>query len=136
MRAWLRSRIGDPERGSVSMLVITMVVAVVALLGLVVDAGDKARAARLASFSATEAARAAGQNPGHGEILGRASGVDASEAAAAARSYLAAAGVAGTVSVTGDTITIATTVPWEPRIYTVLPGKTMTATATAALRRT
>lgn len=136
MRGLIRWNNADRERGSMSVLTVLFLVSVLAVLGLVVDAGDKARAARLASFSATEAARAGGQNPGNAEILGRASGVDTAAAAAAARSYLTQAGVTGTVRVSGDTLTVTTSVPWQPRIYTVLPGKTMTATASAALRRT
>lgn len=126
----------DPERGSsAAVLVATLVPALLALCGLIYDGSTKAEAGRTASLAAAEAARAAGQHLSGAAIQGQLAAVDPSAGAVAARSYLAVAGVTGTVRVTGSTITVTTSVPWKPTFNTYLPGDVLTGTATAGSHR-
>lgn len=122
----------DLERGSASLWVLIGSLALFAVLGLVYDGAAKVSAARVASVSAAEAARAAGQSMTPTAITSGQpqAAVDPARGAQAARSYLAAAGVSGTVSVSGDAIRVTTAVPWRPR-FIPAPGQSLTGTATA-----
>lgn len=129
-------RAHDPERGSsAAVTVAALVPALLALCGLIYDGSTKAEAGRTASLTAAEAARAAGQHLSGAVIQGRLATVDPAAGAAAARSYLAASGVTGTVRVSGQTITVTTAVPWKPTVNVYLPGATLTGTATAETHR-
>lgn len=129
-------RADDPERGSSAAVVVAALVpALLALCGLIYDGSTKAEAGRTASLAAAEAARAAGQHLAGPAIQGQVAVVDPAAGASAARSYLSAAGVTGTVRVSGQTITVTTSVPWKPTINTYLPGATLTGTATAGTHR-
>ena len=122
----------DRERGGAALMVAILTPAFFALAGLIWDGSTKAEAGRTASLAAAEAARAAGQHLDGQAIVGHTAGIDPAAGAAAARAYLTAAGVSGTVAVTGTTITVTTQVPWKPTINTWLPGSTLTGTATTA----
>jgi Flp pilus assembly protein TadG len=119
---------GRDDRGSVTVLVALIAVAILATLTLVVDGGARIRAATQADTVAAEAARAAAlayaPHPGRGS---------ADLAAQAARRYLNAADATGTVTVTGPariTITVQVTRrgPLSGASFTV------SRTATAQLR--
>ena len=86
------------ERGSVALWVAVMAAAVLLTLVLVVDGGAKVRAGSRADIAAAEAARAAVLAVGP---RGSGSGMDARLAVAAARAYLARAGVKGSVVILG-----------------------------------
>ena len=98
------------ERGSISVLILGLSLALIIALGLAVDGSRKALAASRATAVAEEAARAGGQalDP-HALADGRTAHVDHAQATAAARHYLAAAGMPGTVKVQADHITVDTT---------------------------
>ncbi len=102
------------ERGSVTIWAILAVTAAVAIMGLVVDGGGQMRASQQADRVAREAARAAGQAVTSDPVIGRPGLVDVSKGRAAANAYLEAAGVDGSVDVTGTTITVTTTVAYHP----------------------
>ncbi|MEY9997738.1 Flp pilus assembly protein TadG [Streptomyces sp. V4I8] len=92
------------DRGGVSVFVAIIAVPLLFLGGLfAVDAFGVTRAHERADGVATEAARAAAQaiDPTQA-ITGNAIVADPQDAAAAARAYLNAAGVTGTVTVSGD----------------------------------
>jgi hypothetical protein len=86
------------ERGSVSLWVVVMAAAVLLTLVLIVDGGAKIRAGNRADIAAAEAARAAviaaGPRPAGNSAAARL-------AVAAAKAYLAKAGVAGSAVVLG-----------------------------------
>ena len=86
------------DRGSVSLWVAVMAVAVLLTLVLIVDGGAKIRAGNRADIAAAEAARAAviaaGPRP-------TGSGTEARLAVGAAKSYLAKAGVQGSAVILG-----------------------------------
>ena len=57
----LRSRLRDDDRGSLSLFVVVVFVALLVTIGLVVDGGGKIRALQRADAVAAQAARAGGQ---------------------------------------------------------------------------
>ncbi|MEJ8655003.1 pilus assembly protein TadG-related protein [Streptomyces sp. MS1.AVA.4] len=119
----LRGRGGVNDRGGVTVFVAVCVVALIGIIGLAVDGGGKLRAVERADFIATEAARAGGQaiDPAQA-ISGEAITVDPQTAQAAAQAYLRAAGVAGTVAVSGDgkTLTVTTTGSYATKFLSVV----------------
>jgi Flp pilus assembly protein TadG len=124
------------ERGSFSLLIAVLGIALLVAIGLVVDGGRYITAAQLADNAAGEAGRAAGQHITGQAVTGQAPQADAARAVQAAQNYLAAAGVDGTVTVAGDEITISTTVRRKPVLLTVAGVSSITATGTATVRLT
>lgn len=98
-----------------------LAVALIAIIGLVLDGGSKVQAGQRADNAAAEAARAAGQHISSDDVIGR-TGLDTGAAIAAAYNYLAQAGVDGSVSVSGDRITVTTTVTERYVFLSILPG--------------
>lgn len=93
----------DGDRGSLTLFVAVVAVALLGVAGLVVDGGGKLRAARLATSYAEGAARAAAQGMDVARARGGEVGVlDQRAAIAAADAYLASAGVAGGASPLGS----------------------------------
>lgn len=136
MRARLRAWAAGTDRGSMLPAVAAMCAALLMSLGLVYDGALKIRAAREATTIAGEAARAAGQEIQASSILGATPGIEASRGAAAAQSYLTQAGASGSVSVTGDSVTVTANTTWTPRFYGLLLGDgTETGTATTSTVR-
>ena len=103
------------ERGSISLFAIVAVVAILVVLGLVVDGGARIRALQHADDTAREAARAGGEAlQAAPAIRGEAALGDTSAGRRAAQNYLAGAGVSGSVSVSGDRIVVNTTTTVDP----------------------
>ena len=101
------------ERGQTSMFVLLLLPALIIMIGLVVDGGQKTRADQAAQTAAVAAARAATDAASTEQLGGR---PGTASAARAARSYLSQAGVTGTVQVAGGgrvTITTSSTVPTQ-----------------------
>lgn len=124
------------ERGAASVLFAVIALALFAVVGLVVDGGAGLRANRAADHAASEAARAASQHITGGAISGSPPRLAGPAAAAAARSYLDAAGVSGTVNIRGDTVHVSTTTTEPTVILSVLGFRssiTATGEATVAL---
>ena len=98
------------ERGSVSLWAATAALAMIILTGLAVDLGGQVYARQHAVDVARQAARAGGQQlqPAPA-IRGQGLRTDPQRAVAAARSYLAAADLSGSVSVQGGTVVTVTT---------------------------
>ncbi|WP_116199099.1 pilus assembly protein TadG-related protein [Amycolatopsis circi] len=98
------------ERGSISVLILGLSLALIIAVGLAVDGSRKALAASRATAVAEEAARAGGQalDP-HALADGRTAHVDPGQAAVEAKRYLAAAGISGTVQVQDNRIAVDTT---------------------------
>ncbi|WP_156466222.1 hypothetical protein [Janibacter sp. Soil728] len=103
--------------------------------GVVYDSADKANEARRVTMVANEAGRAAAQEVGSGVIAGSSADVDPIRAAQAAREYLAATGIDGDVSVSGNQVTVTTSQRWAPKIMPVLQPDTLTATTVVDLER-
>lgn len=128
-------RLAQQEEGYVALWTALLVVGLFTLAGLVYDGASRGSAARRAVMVANEAARAADQELTAEAITGQQAQVDPARGAAAARDYLAAAGVHGSVVVEGDTVRITTSLPWSPS-FTPLPAKAVTGSATATTHRT
>jgi hypothetical protein len=103
------------ERGAISLFVIVITVSLLAAIGLVVDGGGKIRALERADEAARESARAGSQMLDvPAAVRGERVEVDPGAAGRAARAYLAATGVQGTVSVSGGFVTVTTRVEYRP----------------------
>ena len=128
----------DGERGQITVFVVVIMVALLAVAGLVYDGGRALAAKTTAIDIAQEAARAGAQQVNLAAF--RATGqvvLDAAAAQAAAQAYLAGTGTGdtATVTVTGDTVTVAVS-SVQPTVFLGLIGIRSlhvigTATATA-----
>jgi len=115
------------ERGSVSILIAVLGLALLMATGLAVDGGRKLGALSEARDIADNAARAGAQAVDVDAY--RQTGVPTINPAAAtqaANAYLAAQGYSGTIVVNGTSVTVTVSITIDP---TFLPG-TMTASAT------
>ncbi|WP_137122965.1 pilus assembly protein TadG-related protein [Segeticoccus rhizosphaerae] len=101
----------DRERGSISITLALGSFVMIVLVGLAVDLGGRVHAQQQSRDVAAQAARAAGQEVLAGPaVRGSAITIDTHAAAQAAREYLSAAGVEGSVSVaSGDQVVVSTT---------------------------
>lgn len=102
------------ERGSVTLWAILSVMVALVVMGLVVDGGGQMRASQQANQAAREAARAAAQAVTSDPVIGQPGLIDVSKGRRAASDYLAAAQVAGSISVDGATITVHTHIQYRP----------------------
>ncbi len=105
------SRRRRSERGAITAFVAAFSVALLAVAGLVVDGGYMLAGQR-AAFDEAEAAARAGAQAVDEDTLRRGGGVVVQSDAARQRvaDYLARSGHAGTVDVSGDTVTVHVTV--------------------------
>jgi hypothetical protein len=95
------------DRGSLSLFAVVATVALIVIIGLVVDGGGKVQAQQRAQEAARQAARAGGQAiQASTAVRGQGATADNGAARSAAESYLISAGVAGTVSIQGGTTII------------------------------
>ncbi|MCX4554241.1 TadE/TadG family type IV pilus assembly protein [Streptomyces sp. NBC_01500] len=144
MRCHFPERLRTPapgERGSVTLYFLVFGVVMIGILGLLVDGGRLLMASADTDDLAAEAARTAGQEiRGPEAIEGNGTEADPDKAAAAARSFLAQAGVSGTVRVLdgGQKIDVTVHYTYHPLLlggmgYGDMP---VTGHATATLVRT
>ncbi len=100
----------DRERGSVTVFVVVMTVALIFVAGLVVDGGQILNAKREAANVAESAARAGAQALDEESVrAGGPTRLDGREAVTRAERFLRSNGYQGTASVTGDTVTVTVT---------------------------
>lgn len=98
-------------------MLVVLVVATIALAGLVVDGGAILAGRRLAYDSASQAAQAGSQSIDEDALrMGAGVVLDAPDAHAAALAWLAGAGVGGSASVVGDEITVTATTTVDMQI--------------------
>lgn len=126
------------DHGRVSVFLAVGIFAVLAAIGVAADAPGQWRALLYADRVATEAGRAAGQavDVDNTAATGQHQ-VDPGTAQEAAQDYLSAAGVTGTVELSGDLtqITVSVTYTYQPQILGLfgLPEREVSAEHTAAL---
>lgn len=138
----LRSALTEGRRrdcGSMSLFFAVTTVAILMVMGLLVDGGGALNASNRATSLAQEAARTAGQQLDPAQAIeGTAITIDPDAAQAAAQDYLAAAGVQGDVTIDGTGRTLTVTVHDTYHTYFAqLVGKgtiNVTGTATAHLQ--
>ncbi|WP_327071863.1 hypothetical protein [Kitasatospora sp. NBC_01302] len=129
----LRRR-GESDRGSISLFVVTAVIAIFAVIALVADGADKLSALNHAQSTAQEAARIGADSVSAGAaISGDGITVDRNAAQRAATAYLQQAGVAGSVSFGSDgSIIVDTSTTFTPMFWPT-GGGTVTGHASAKL---
>ena len=107
----LRDRLGEPDAGMVTTFVVVFTLALLVMAGLVLDGGLALSAKVQAIDDAQAAARAGAQAidiplyRSTGQIT-----LDPTQATADAERYLAQSGHTGTVTVTGDQVSIIVTI--------------------------
>ncbi len=104
-----RARTVQRDRGSMSLFFAVTTVAILMVMGLLVDGGGALNAANRATSIAQEAARTAGQQLDPAQAIeGTAITIDPDAATGAAQDYLATANVTGNVEITdgGQSITV------------------------------
>lgn len=130
-----RRRLGhdDPERGSVTIWMITTALTMVLLVGLAVDLGGQVLAKQHAQVVAFEAARAGGQQlQGAAAVLGQAAVVDPAGAVAAASTYIAGTPeVTGAASVVGTRVVVDTTTTYQTQFLSIIGIQELTVTGHA-----
>ena len=118
------------ERGSVSLLVVIMVPALLMAAGMVLDGGRQLQARRDASGAAAAAARA-GVELSEPELY--AGHLDAGLAQRRAAAELGLQGARGGVAVAGDIVTVTVSADVD---YLILPGsRTVSSTSSATAQR-
>lgn len=126
----------DPERGSVTVFTVLIATVVLVMAGLAVDVSGHIHAMQEARSIAREAARAGGQQLQVTTAM-RGQGVTADTvlAVAAANTYLASAGVAGSAAASGPTsITVSVTSTYDTRFLSVIGIGSLSATGSADSR--
>lgn len=126
-----------PDRGSITLMLAALGVALIALAGIVIDGGAKLRAAENADAVAQEAARAGAGMVNQSTAYAKGTFVvDQAQAITAARAYLAAGRYQGTVSAQGQqAIQVTVTVTKPTSVLSIIGIDSMTSTgrATASL---
>jgi len=133
----LPGRRGGDDRGSITLVLLVLFVALIALSGIVIDGGAKLNQAENANSIAQEAARAGAGMVNQATAYSTGSfTVDQGQALAAARQYLARGGFTGTVTAVGaSSIRVSVTMTAPTRVLSIIGIDSMTSTgsATAAL---
>lgn len=128
------------ERGAITVWLALSSFAMIFLVGLAVDLGGQVHAQQRSHDLAAQAARSGGEEVQAADaIQGLSATVDIAAARAAAQRYLDAAGLAGTVTVTGgDTITVTVHDSYQTKFLGLIGigHLDVTSTATAHLIRT
>ena len=123
------------QDGSISLLLVIAVLAMLIAVGLVVDGGQKLRSTQRADDAAAEAARAAvlSVQPGS-TVRGQRPQIDTAAAVRAGQDYLAAADVVGTVSVSNGRVQVSTSTSFTPAFLSLIGLGAQTVTGQAAAR--
>jgi hypothetical protein len=124
---------GGRDTGSLTLLLTFLMVALLALVGLVIDGGRKLNQSANAYAIAQEAARAgAGMVDRSAAYRSGSFGVNEGQALTAARAYLASAGYTGSVSSDGtQQIRVTVTVTGRTLMLSLIGIDTMTSTGSA-----
>ncbi|WP_043650868.1 pilus assembly protein TadG-related protein [Cellulosimicrobium cellulans] len=136
MRILARLRRGGRERGSVTVWLVMAAFIMVIFFGVAIDLTGQANAQQRVHDIAAQAARAGGQQLNEAQAV-RGLGVKADPyaAAQAARTYLAASGVEGTVSVEGGTtVNVRTSDVYTTKILSIIGIGSMRVTGEAEAR--
>lgn len=114
------------------MMLALMMVALVALAGLVIDGGRKLNESETAYAVAEEAARAGAGVVNTSAAYGSGTyKVDVPQALAAARAYLASGGYSGTVTASGNSIKVTVTITKPTAVLSIVGISSMSATGSA-----
>lgn len=130
-RSHARRHDGATDGGSISILVLGMVVVIMLVIAIVFDDGSALADRQHAADIAAQAARTGADVilPGNGATV--APQLDPVRAEAAARAYLAAAGVTGTATATQTTVTVTVTIIYRTKLLSMIGITTFTIHGTA-----
>lgn len=130
IRTWIRHFRRD-ERGFVSPFLIVVVPSLILIVGIVVDGSGKIQAHDAAQNVATSASRAAANALATQAITNGGLQIDESKAAQVAMDYIYAAGMTGTASVNGDTITVHVETNYATKFVSIIGIDSLPASADA-----
>lgn len=119
------------ERGAITIWMVFITVAMLALAGLVIDGGYAMAAKREAARASEQAARAAADQLDTDSIRAGGNEIATADAAATGRAYLSSAGESGTVSVNGKTVTVTVTKTQPSTILSAFGKDSFTVTSSA-----
>ncbi|MFB8441189.1 TadE/TadG family type IV pilus assembly protein [Streptomyces niveus] len=125
------------DRGSMSLFFALSSLAILMVMGLLVDGGGALNAANRSTSLAQEAARTAGQQIDPAQAIeGTAITIDPDAAVAVAQDYLAAANVRGDVEITdgGQTLTVTVLDTYDTHFAQLVGVGTIDVTGTANAR--
>lgn len=120
------------ERGAVAVVFISIVVVLIVVTGLVVDSAGKYQTAQSAQMLAASAARAGSNSLAASAVIDGSLELNDAQAIATAEEYLSAAGVAGSASVVGDTITVTVADSYQTRFLSIIGINHLDVSATAS----
>jgi Flp pilus assembly protein TadG len=119
------------ERGSITALVVVFAACFLILGGLIYDAGRAMAAKTTAIDTAQQAARTAAQALNPGDLRNNVLATTPGQAIADAEAYITASGDTGTVTITGDQITVHVTRHQPTAILGLVGVSEITVTGTA-----
>jgi Flp pilus assembly protein TadG len=122
------------ERGAAAAVVVLFTIALISVAGLVIDGGYALGAQRRAMNAAEQAARAGADQLDQGALRDGHVRVDPARAQAAALDYLHAAGLHGSVTISGDTVTVTVQTEQATTLLQIVGVRSLPITATASAR--
>ena len=127
-------RTGADDRGSVLPFTAVVVAALIACAGLAVDGGRILAARRDAAALAAAAARRGSQELAWSDLAAGRATIDPARARAVAETFLAQAGVAGSVAASAEQVSVTVTVTASTVVLGAfgIGSKSVTATRSAA----
>lgn len=120
------------ETGSIAILVVGIVLMLILLTGLAVDSSGKFAADEHAQQIAADAARSAANSIGGNTVQTGTLDIDGAAAQQAGQSYLAASGMTGTVTVSGNVVTVTAKTDYTTKFLSILFINTLPASGTAS----
>ena len=119
------------ERGAATVFVVLLATAMLACAGLVIDGGYALAARRASMAQAEQAARVASDKLSESSLRSGQTALLTGQAQGAAQSYLANAGAAGSVSITGDRVTVTVRETYRPAVLSMVGVVALDVSATA-----
>lgn len=119
------------ERGAATVFVVLLATAMLACGGLVIDGGYALAARRASMAQAEQAARVASDKLSESSLRSGQTVLVTGQAQGAAQSYLANAGAAGSVSISGDLVTVTVRDTYQPAVLSMVGVGSLDVSATA-----
>lgn len=125
------AKLRTDERGSITPMFVVFVPTLVLVIGLVVDGAGKIQANENAQTIASGASRAAANSVASQVIVNGGLSLDNHRAQIAARDYIEAAGMTGTVTVTGNEIHVTVETTYATKFISIVGITALPAEASA-----
>lgn len=125
------NKLRNDEHGSITPLFVVFVPALVLVIGLVVDGAGKIQANENAQAIASGASRAAANAVASQIIVNGGLSLDNHRAQIAATDYIEAAGMTGTVTVTGNEIRVTVQTSYSTKFISIVGVTSLPAEASA-----